>query len=212
MVDRWSRVVLICSALFFLLFGCTVEQQFLVSRQERLGLLQLRSSLGLRAIEWPIKSDPCTKWAGIQCTNGRVTGINVSGFRRTRRGSQNPQFSVDGLQKFDPLILIQRLEFCASGVNSRMARIAACLTQVLDLRSCSISGAMPSTLGNLSSLVELYLSNNNLTGEVPSSLAQLVGLSVLDLSQNSLTGSIPGSFRALGNLTLLDMSLNLLSG
>ncbi|KAL0422763.1 UNVERIFIED_CONTAM: putative LRR receptor-like serine/threonine-protein kinase [Sesamum latifolium] len=212
MVDRWSRVVLICSALFFLLFGCTVEQQFLVSRQERLGLLQLRSSLGLRAIEWPIKSDPCTKWAGIQCTNGRVTGINVSGFRRTRRGSQNPQFSVDGLQNLTLLSSFNASNFALPGSIPGWLGLQLASLQVLDLRSCSISGAMPSTLGNLSSLVELYLSNNNLTGEVPSSLAQLVGLSVLDLSQNSLTGSIPGSFRALGNLTLLDMSLNLLSG
>ncbi|KAL0384087.1 UNVERIFIED_CONTAM: putative LRR receptor-like serine/threonine-protein kinase [Sesamum radiatum] len=212
MVDRWSRVVLICSALFFLLFGCTVEQQFLVSRQERLGLLQLRSSLGLRARDWPIKSDPCTSWAGIQCTNGRVTGINVSGFRRTRRGSQNPQFSVDGLQNLTLLSSFNASNFALPGSIPGWLGLQLASLQVLDLRSCSISGAIPTTLGNLSSLVELYLSNNNLTGEVPSSLGQLVGLSVLDLSQNSLTGSIPGSFRALGNLTLLDMSLNLLSG
>ncbi|KAL2254750.1 probable LRR receptor-like serine/threonine-protein kinase At2g16250 [Sesamum indicum] len=212
MVDRWSRIVFICSALFFLLFGCTVEQQFLVSRQERLGLLQLRSSLGLRAKEWPIKSDPCTSWAGIQCTNGRVTGINVSGFRRTRRGSQNPQFSVDGLQNLTFLSSFNASNFALPGSIPERLGLQLASLQVLDLRSCSISGAIPSTLGNLSSLVELYLSNNNLTGEVPSSLAQLVGLSVLDLSQNSLTGSIPGSFRVLGNLTLLDMSLNLLSG
>ncbi|KAK4437764.1 putative LRR receptor-like serine/threonine-protein kinase [Sesamum alatum] len=212
MVDRWSRVVFICSALFFLLFGCTVEQQFLVSRQERLGLLQLRSSLGLRAKEWPIKSDPCTSWAGIQCINGRVTGINVSGFRRTRRGSQNPQFSVDGLQNLTLLSSFNASNFALPGSIPGWLGLQLASLQVLDLRSCSISGAIPSTLGNLSSLVELYLSNNNLAGEVPSSLAQLVGLSVLDLSRNSLTGTIPGSFGALGNLTLLDMSLNLLSG
>ncbi|KAL0365523.1 UNVERIFIED_CONTAM: putative LRR receptor-like serine/threonine-protein kinase [Sesamum angustifolium] len=212
MVDRWSRVVFICSALFFLLFGCTVEQQFLVSRQERLVLLQLRSSLGLRAKEWPIKSDPCTSWVGILCTNGRVTGINVSGFRRTRRGSQNPQFSVDGLQNLTLLSSFNASNFALRGSIPGWLGLQLVSLQVLDLRSCSISGAIPSTLGNLSSLVELYLSNNNLTGEVPSSLAQLVGLSVLDLSRNSLTGSLPGSFSALGNLTLLDMSLNLFSG
>ncbi|KAK6159479.1 hypothetical protein DH2020_006793 [Rehmannia glutinosa] len=212
MVDQRSRVVLICLALFFLLFGCTIEQQFLVSRQDRLALLQLRSSLGLRAKEWPIKSDPCTSWAGVQCTNGRVTGINISGFRRTRRGSQNPQFSVDALRNLTLLSSFNASNFALPGSIPQWLGLQLVALQVLDLRSCSINGAIPITLGNLSSLVELYLSSNNLTGVLPPSLSQLVGLSVLDLSGNSLTGSIPGTFAALGNLTVLDMSLNFFSG
>ncbi|KAK6159470.1 hypothetical protein DH2020_006784 [Rehmannia glutinosa] len=212
MVDQRSRVVLICLPLFFLLFGCTIEQQFLVSRQDRLALLQLRSSLGLRAKEWPIKSDPCTLWAGVQCTNGRVTGINISGFRRTRRGSQNPQFSVDALRNLTLLSSFNASNFALPGSIPQWLGLQLVALQVLDLRSCSINGAIPITIGNLSSLVELYLSSNNLTGVLPPSLSQLVGLSVLDLSGNFLTGSIPGTFAALGNLTVLDMSLNFLSG
>ncbi|XP_011092797.1 probable LRR receptor-like serine/threonine-protein kinase At2g16250 [Sesamum indicum] len=212
MVDQWSRVVFICLPLFFFLFGHTFEQQFLVSRQERLALLQLRSSLGLRAKDWPIKSDPCTSWAGIQCSNGRVTGINISGFRRTRRGSQNPQFSVDALQNLTLLSSFNASHFRLPGSIPDWLGLQLASLQLLDLRSCLINGAIPFTLGNLSSLVELHLSNNNLTGVVPSSLGQLFGLSVLDLSQNLLTGSIPATFAALGNLTLLDMSLNFLSG
>ncbi|KAK6136554.1 hypothetical protein DH2020_029695 [Rehmannia glutinosa] len=212
MVDQRSRVVLICLVLFFLLFGCTIEQQFLVSRQDRLALLQLRSSLGLRAKEWPIKSDPCTSWAGVQCTNGRVTGINISGFRRTRRGSQIPQFSVDALRNLTLLSSFNASNFALPGPIPQWLGLQLVALQVLDLRSCSINGAIPITLGNLSSLVELYLSSNNLTGVLPPSLSQLVGLSVLDLSENFLTGSIPGTFAALGNLTVLDMSLNFFSG
>ncbi|KAL0412486.1 UNVERIFIED_CONTAM: putative LRR receptor-like serine/threonine-protein kinase [Sesamum radiatum] len=205
MVDQWSRVVFICLPLFFFLFGHTFEQQFLVSRQERLALLQLRSSLGLRAKEWPIKSDPCTSWAGIQCSNGRVTGINISGFRRTRRGSQNPQFSVDALQNLTLLSSFNASHFILPGSIPDWLGLQLASLQVLDLRSCLINGAIPFTLGNLSSLVELHLSNNNLTGVVPSSLGRLFGLLVLDLSQNLLTGSIPATFAALGNLTLLDV-------
>ncbi|KAI3448033.1 hypothetical protein Pfo_004698 [Paulownia fortunei] len=212
MVDRWSRVVFICVASFFFLFGHTLEQQLLVSRQERLALLQLRSSLGLRAKEWPIKSDPCTLWVGIQCTNGRVTGINISGFRRTRRGSENPQFSVDALQNLTLLSSFNASNFLMLGSIPNWLGLQLPSLQVLDLRSCLISGAIPFTLGNFSSLVELYLSDNNLTGVVPSSLGQLFGLSALDLSRNLLTGSIPETFASLGNLTLLDMSLNFLSG
>ncbi|KAK6121440.1 hypothetical protein DH2020_044816 [Rehmannia glutinosa] len=212
MVDRWSRVVFICVASLFFLFGHTFEQQFLVSRQDRLALLQLRSSLGLRAKEWPIKSDPCTLWAGVQCNNGRVTGINISGFRRTRRGNENPQFSVDALQNLTLLSSFNASNFPMPGSIPNWFGLQLPTLQVLDLRSCLLNGAIPFTLGNLSSLVELYLSNNNLTGVVPSSLGQLFGLSALDLSRNLLTGSIPATFAALGNLTLLDMSLNFLSG
>lgn len=212
MVDRWSRVVCIYLALFFSLVRCSTQQQFLVSRQERLGLLQLRSSLGLRSREWPIKSDPCTRWVGIQCTNGRVIGINISGFRRTRRGSQNPRFSVDALQNLTLLSTFNASNFALPGPIPEWLGLRLASLEVLDLRSCSINGAIPSTLGNLTSLVELSLSSNNLTGVIPASLAQLVGLSVLDLSRNSLTGSIPGTFASLASLSVLDVSLNFLSG
>ncbi|KAI7750427.1 hypothetical protein M8C21_033751 [Ambrosia artemisiifolia] len=84
--------------------------------------------------------------------------------------------------------------------------------QVLDLRFCQISGNVPVSIGNLSNLVELYLSDNALTGSVPDSLGGLPRLSVLDLSRNTLTGVIPESFGSLTNLSSLDMSLNYLSG
>ncbi|KAL6517300.1 hypothetical protein OROMI_033001 [Orobanche minor] len=212
MVDQRSRVVFICLALFFLLFGCTVEQQTLSSRQDRLALLQLRSSLGLRARQWPIKSDPCSLWVGIQCTNGRVTGINISGFRRTRRGGQNPQFAVDALRNLTLLSSFNASNFVLPGSIPEWLGLQLDALEVLDLRSCSINGAIPSTMGNLSSLVELYLARNNLTGLIPTSLSQLVGLNIIDLSQNFLTGSIPTTFSLLGNLTLVDLSANFLSG
>ncbi|KAL2494126.1 putative LRR receptor-like serine/threonine-protein kinase [Forsythia ovata] len=211
MVDRWSRVIFLCSV-FFLLFGTTLEQKFLVSLQERSALLQLRSSLGLRTKEWPIKSDPCTVWSGIQCLNGQVSGINISGFRRTRRGSQTPQFSVDALQNLTLLSSFNASNFALPGSIPEWLGLRLGVLRVLDLRSCLITGAIPFTLGNLTSLAELYLSDNNLTGTVPLSLGQLSSLSVLDLSRNLLTGSIPESFSSLVNLTLLDMSFNFLYG
>ncbi|KAL1558012.1 hypothetical protein AAHA92_08530 [Salvia divinorum] len=212
MVDRWNRVVLIFVASFFFLFVHTLEQQLLVSRQERLALFQLRSSLGLRASYWPIESDPCTSWAGIQCTNGRVTGINISGFRRTRRGSRNPQFSVDALRNLTLLSSFNASNFALAESIPDWFGLHLPSLQVLDLRSCFINGVIPLTLGNLSSVIRLYLSDNNLTSVIPPSLSQLAGLSVLDLSRNLLTGSIPATFGDLGNLTLLDMSSNFLSG
>ncbi|KAM3287616.1 putative LRR receptor-like serine/threonine-protein kinase [Capsicum chacoense] len=192
--------------LLFLIFDSTFEQE------ERLALLQLRSSLGLRAKEWPIKGTPCLNWRGITCKNGRVTQINISGFKRTRTGSQNPQFLVDALQNLTLLESFNASNFALPGSVPEWFGISLESLQVLDLRFCSITGAIPSTLGNLSSLAVLYISSNGLSGMVSSSLSRLESLSVLDLSHNSLVGSIPASFGSLGNLTFLDISSNLLSG
>ncbi|XP_070020847.1 probable LRR receptor-like serine/threonine-protein kinase At2g16250 [Nicotiana sylvestris] len=198
--------------IIFLLFDSTYEQ-LLSWREERLALIQLRSSLGLRAKEWPIKANPCTNWRGIICKNGHVTEINISGFKRTRIGEQNPQFLIDSLQNLTLLESFNASNFALPGSIPEWFgyRVSSSL-QILDLRFCSITGLIPLSFGNLRNLTMLYLSNNGLTGTVPLSLGRLSSLAVLDLSQNSLFGSIPASIGSLGNLILLDLSSNNLSG
>lgn len=205
--------------LLFLLFKCSFEQQQqgptnVVSRfrAERAALLQLRASLGLRSKQWPIKSNPCVNWVGISCQNGSVIGINISGFKRTRVGRRNPQFAVDSLVNLTSLLSFNASRFSLPGSIPDMLGLQVKTLQVLDLRFCQISGAIPFSVGNLSNLNELYLSDNSLTGTIPSSLGQLSRLSVLDLSKNTLTGLIPFSIGSLVNLSSLDMSLNYLSG
>ncbi|KAF8377932.1 hypothetical protein HHK36_031320 [Tetracentron sinense] len=210
MADRRSTVEL---ALLFLLFQSAFGQLVpLNSSTEQAALLDLRSSLGLRGKDWPRKADPCLVWVGIQCLNGRVVGINISGMRRTRLGRLNPQFSVDALANFTLLTSFNSSLFFLPGPIPYWFGQSLSSLRVLDLRSCSVVGPIPSSLGNLTNLNSLYLSDNNLTGLVPPSLGQLLGLSVLDLSQNSLTGYIPSSLSSLANLTLLDLSSNSLDG
>ncbi|TKY75392.1 LRR receptor serine/threonine-protein kinase [Spatholobus suberectus] len=200
--------------LFVLLLSqVTLEQiEPLSSPKERAALLQLRGSLGLRSKEWPRKPDPCLIWVGITCQNGRVVGINISGFRRTRLGRRSPQFAVDALANFTLLQSFNASNFLLPGLIPDWFGVSLPSLRVLDLRSCSIVNAIPSTLGNLTNLTSLHLSHNNLTGNVPDSLGQLLALSVLDLSRNYLNGFIPSSFALLANLSSLDMSANFLSG
>ena len=80
------------------------------------------------------------------------------------------------------------------------------------LPSNSLSGSLPTQLGNLTALQELRLGNNNLTGEIPTSLGSLSNLSVLFLENNQLSGSIPGALSTLPLLQSLNLSFNNLSG
>ncbi|XP_023534135.1 probable LRR receptor-like serine/threonine-protein kinase At2g16250 [Cucurbita pepo subsp. pepo] len=196
--------------LFLSCFEPTFQQ--LSSRTERVALLELRSSLGLRGRDWPIKADPCSVWNGVECRNGRVIGINVSGFRRTRLGRQNPQFVVDALANLTLLQSFNASRFLLPGAIPDWLGSSLKSLQVLDLRSCSILGPIPLSFGNLTNLTTLYLSNNKLNGSIPASFGQLIRLSVLDLARNELTGSIPLSVSSLGNLKFLDLSSNRLDG
>ncbi|PPD99139.1 hypothetical protein GOBAR_DD03868 [Gossypium barbadense] len=163
---------------------------------------------GLKSRDWPRKVDPCSSWNGIRCENGSVFGINISGFRRTTVGTQNPRFAVDSLVNFTRLVSFNASKFLLPGSIPDWFGRRLLTLQVLDLRSCNITGVIPSSIGNLSNLSILYLSDNRLTGAIPSSLGRLLSLSVLDLSNNLLTGSIPPGIGALSQLQILNLSSN----
>ncbi|KAK9270476.1 hypothetical protein L1049_026056 [Liquidambar formosana] len=209
-VHRALRVVV--SFIFLIIRSALAQQLPLSSGIERSALLDLRSSLGITAKNWPIKSDPCSSWTGIECRNGSVIGINVSGFRGTRGGGLNRRFAVDALANLTLLASFNSSGFALPGSIPDWFGQRLSALQVLDLRSCSVIGPIPPSIGNLTGLNSLYLSGNSLTGIIPSALGQLSGLSVLDVSRNLLTGSVPDTFSSLGNLTQLDLSSNYLSG
>ncbi|KAK4771031.1 hypothetical protein SAY87_031563 [Trapa incisa] len=199
--------------LWFLMQSAAAQQEGrLLSSVERSALLDLRSSLGLQSRDWPIKGDPCTNWTGIACENGRVTGINISGFRRTRLGRRDPKFAVDSLTNFTLLASFNASEFLLPGPIPDWLGSGVPSLQVLDLRSCSVTGAIPGSLGSLSRLRALYLSDNSLTGNIDSNLGQLRELRHLTLARNFLTGPIPDEFSMLVNLTGLDLSSNFITG
>jgi len=62
---------------------------------------------------------------------------------------------------------------------------------VLNLPGYGLNGTISSSLGNLSTLSDIRLHDNNLTGHVPDSLTNLKSLKKLDLSTNNLIGPLP---------------------
>ena len=73
----------------------------------------------------------------------------------------------------------------------------------LDLRSNSLSGAVPPEIGILINLSHLHLGFNQLTGTLPSELGNLTRLEFLDLRYNRLWGELPSSMTALTRLISL---------
>ncbi|KAK9123455.1 hypothetical protein Sjap_013057 [Stephania japonica] len=72
---------------------------------------------------------------------------------------------------------------------------------------------IPSEIGKLGKLQQIFLQRSGFVGSIPDSFVGLVGLEVLDISSNNLTGEIPRGFGlALHNLASLDVSQNKLIG
>nr|XP_008360177.2 receptor-like protein 2 [Malus domestica] len=76
----------------------------------------------------------------------------------------------------------------------------------------SISGNIPTEIGQLRLLHKLDLGFNNFSGSIPDQISNLKNLDTLDLSKNHLTGKIPESLKGLNFLSYLNVSYNDLEG
>jgi hypothetical protein len=74
------------------------------------------------------------------------------------------------------------------------------VTQI-NLYDNSLSGSIPSELGNLADLNTLNLSNNSLSGVIPSELGDLTNLEIFRIRGNSLTGNISELFKKMTKLS-----------
>ncbi|KAL9356603.1 hypothetical protein Peur_049856 [Populus x canadensis] len=97
-----------------------------------------------------------------------------------------------------------------SGAGELLVLPSYPLMESLDVSQNSLSGPLPSGLGNFANLKSLNLSHNNLTGQLPIELSKLTYLQYLDLSANNFQGKIPDKLPS--SLIGLNMSYNDLSG
>ncbi|OAY55489.2 hypothetical protein MANES_03G126200v8 [Manihot esculenta] len=82
----------------------------------------------------------------------------------------------------------------------------------IDLSNNFLTGTIPASIGNLTTLPILYIHMNQLSGSIPQELGMLKFVTEIDLSVNSLTGTIPTSIGNLTNLWALSLISNQLSG
>ncbi|XP_070674561.1 receptor-like protein 3 [Malus domestica] len=83
---------------------------------------------------------------------------------------------------------------------------------VMDLSFNNITGGIPTEIGQLKLLQELYLDDNDFSGNIPDQISELKNLEGLDLSKNHLSGKIPSSLASLNFLKSFAVSYNNLEG
>ena len=102
------------------------------------------------------------------------------------------------------------IHFCRwNGVNCTLTP-PYCVTQ-LSLPNQNLAGQISSSLGNLTYLNELVLTNNSFQGPIPL-VSKLHNLEYLSLGNNLLQGLIPDAIINCSNLVTLDLSKNNLTG
>ena len=78
----------------------------------------------------------------------------------------------------------------------------------LDVSRNAISGPLPPSLGEMTTLQEVYLYQNLFTGHIPPSLCELSHLSAIRLDSNRLTGAVHTCMHEMEALTVLGLGNN----
>ncbi|KAG8364133.1 hypothetical protein BUALT_Bualt19G0095100 [Buddleja alternifolia] len=120
-------------------------------------------------------------WYGVQCLNGRVTGVTLESMKLTGG------IKVDALVNLTQLITFS---FKNNSISGNMMDFSYNRNlRNIDLSGNSFDGKISSSLVNLNSLEALQLQDNKLTGPIPG-LNQPT-LKTFNVSYNHLSGAIP---------------------
>ncbi|RYQ95940.1 hypothetical protein Ahy_B08g091327 [Arachis hypogaea] len=126
------------------------------------------------------------------------------------------------IRGFIPFQLFNMLKVLSLANNSLTGTIPSALGQLknliylnltyLKLTSNQIEGHILGELQNLEQLQVLNLSANSLCGQIPLEIGALVSLQELYIEFNQINGSIPAECQNLINLRILNLSHNMISG
>ncbi|KAF3452007.1 hypothetical protein FNV43_RR08103 [Rhamnella rubrinervis] len=172
-------------------------------------LLKLKKSFtGAEALDssWVPDTAPCTgkaTWKGLVCYNGIVTGLRLGGL------GLSGKIDVEALGEIKGLRTISFVNNSFSGSIPDFQNMGA--LKAVYLAGNQFSGEIAADyFENMDSLKKLWLNDNKFMGAIPSSLAELTHLVELHLENNQFSGSIP-DFNT-PSLASLNLSNNKLEG
>ncbi|KAF3628228.1 putative LRR receptor-like serine/threonine-protein kinase EFR-like [Capsicum annuum] len=165
----------------------------------------------------------CSKLISLELSFNQLTGLipNSLGYlthlRYLNLGGNNltSDSSLSFLTSLTNCRSLTTLSLYLNPLNGMLPASSGNLTTSLSTFlaiSCKIQGRIPVEIGNLSSLLDLDLSGNNLAGSIPTSIGNLRNLQGLFLSSNKLTGSIVDNICKLQCLDVINLTQNQLSG
>ncbi|XP_047308857.1 receptor like protein 29-like [Impatiens glandulifera] len=194
-----------------------------MEQQELSGLYEVLNSL-LDDQDWAqMHPQPCseTPWPGLQCEVGQenlplfhVTKIHIGLDITNPPCKPFAKIPTKALLKLPYLKTLSIFNCFISPVYlpSSLFTSSSSLEHLTLKSNPGLQGTIPPTLGQITSLRVLSLSQNGLQGQIPKELNGLVSLEQLDLSYNNLTGQIPQHLQGLRNLLILDLSYNFFKG
>jgi len=168
----------------------------------------------------------CYGVGNVHCSTIRQNRIDLQALLDFKQGVSDPSGALsnwsssshfcrwNGVEctttpRFRVLALVLNGSNLAGQISSSLGNLT--FLNYLDLSNSNFVGALP-LLGRLQQLQTLYLNNNNLSEIIPDDLTNCSNLTALDLSLNLLVGSIPPTLGLLANLVYLDLHANQLEG
>ena len=167
---------------------------------------------GTAELNWS-DSTPIGEWQGVAGTgSGRVTRIHLTGGHDRLGGGILAGEIPSGITALDGLTHLTLTSNELTGAIPDLDGLDS--IQVLALGGNAFTGSIPASLGNLDSLVRLWLHRNDggFEGGIPAELGNLSRLRYLMLYDNGLTGEIPTELGMATNLKALYLHNNMLSG
>ena len=175
------------------------------------------------------QADDCCSWRGVDCnTRGRVEKLDLSkldlhGTVPSRIGELstlktldlNQNTALSGTVRW--LLLLSRCAVPDTRPLCRAPQLPSQLGALGSLRQiyafgARLSGTLPAGMLELRSLQEVELSDCKLSGTLPPSMAHASRLQYLFLESNRVSGTLPPALASLRRLRELELSHNLLSG
>nr|CAB3488270.1 unnamed protein product [Digitaria exilis] len=141
-------------------------------------------------LAWNISGDPCTGAA----TDGTVLDDN---------NNFNPGIKCDCSDQNNTVCHVTKLSFAIVpwGIDCYAVHPGLFWCFFRGFGSNYLNGSLPSELGNLAKLEQLYIDSAGLSGPLPSSFSRLTRMKNLWASDNDFTGRIPDYIGSWTNLT-----------